>query len=207
VHARALSLLALPVLLALPAPASAATLTADRACYPAGADGRIVGEGFLPEVPWTATLDGAAAGSGTTTATGAVDVDLSAPEPTGSGREQAYDLTIGAGSTSASVRFRASRTEVTLKPSSGRPGTWRARFKAVGFGAGARLWLHRVDPRGRNRGDVALGTATGACGGLRSPMIRVLPRGARSGTWKLTVDTTPVRGTSGPRVVVKVAVG
>jgi hypothetical protein len=206
VHPRTLSLLALPAVLILAPAAPAATLSADRACYPAHEAGRITGTGFAPAVPWTATLDGSPAGRGTTAADGTVDLDLEAPEPSGSHDEELLRLALSDGTSSASVSFKISRTAVTLSPSSGRPGSWRARFRAVGFGEGAQVWLHRVDPRGRLRGKVPLGTATGACGGLRSARVQVLPRHARGGIWKLVVNTSPLRSAPGPRAIVKVAV-
>jgi hypothetical protein len=206
VRPRALALLVLPAALALPTAAPAASLSADRACYPANADGRIVGAGFLPDIPWTATLDGSPAGRGTTGADGTVDLDLTAPEPSGSGNEELLRLALSDGTTSASVDLRVSRTAATLSPSAGRPGSWRARIRAIGFGEGAAVWLHRVDPRGRVRGDALLGTAAGACGGLRSERVLVLPRKARPGVWKLVVNTSPRRSAGGPSAVVKIAV-
>jgi hypothetical protein len=206
VRPRALALLVLPAALALPQAAPAATLSADHACYPVDAIGRILGAGFLGSAPWTATLDGSPAGSGTTAGDGTVDLELTAPEPSGSGNEELLRLAVRDGTSSATVDLRVSRTEATLSPSAGRPGSWRARIRAIGFGEGAAVWLHRVDPRGRVHSDQLLGTAAGACGGLRSGRVLVLPRKARPGTWKLVVNTSPRRSAGGPRATVKIAV-
>jgi hypothetical protein len=177
------------IALAVPAVASAATLSVDpvKPCYRSGETVNLAGTGFTPNVPngVNVTRDGSAFGSLSTDALGNVAGRLNLGEDSGR-RTSTYVATdVTNPVLTASLQLTVSAVEVNVRPKGGRPGR-RVRIGATGFTTGKNLWIH-VRKRGFKR-DFKIGRLKGACKRLVAKR-RVLPRGAATGVYTVQFDT------------------
>jgi hypothetical protein len=188
----------------LGSPALAANVRLNDACRAPGEVTEVRGTGFTAGSPFTTALDGVPLGLGTVDELGAASARFPAPAREGSYTVHVTDLLGGAASTPLTVR----RASLSLVPRPRTASGARVRFVIDGLGAdGDSVWAHWVAPGGHvtNR---RLGVAAGACGSLRTARRRLLPAGARSGRWRLQIDTRMSYSRSAtPRVVQNIRVG
>lgn len=200
----AIAIAALAAVLALPAGASAATVSTDRACYSAdGSDAVTVsGSGFAPGALVNILLDGKVAASPLTAgADGAVTTKLAVPNPPQGGptaHDRAYALRLQqADDAGAAASTSFSAVDVMADYTPGNASTLgKVRFMAFGLGLKAgsatpSIFIHYVDPRGKVKKTVALGKSKGPCGSIRrTKRMPVFPFNPRSGKWLLQFDTS-----------------
>ena len=197
-------------LLAVPAAASAATASVDRACYPGDGSSEIVvtGTGYTPNEAVNLMVGGGIVGVTTADASGNVRTTFPVPAPPTTGKsknDQGYAMSLVQGTLTATTAFRTARVVGDFSPSNGRPTSLRVRFSAFGFGVATptgqpmpKVYVHYVDPKHKVRRTITLGTGTGPCGTIAKTALRKLfPFDPRSGKWTLQFDTNPVyhRGT------------
>lgn len=175
------------------APAAAASLRADRACYVEGQPMRLQGSGFLPGAPLAVGGTGTSTLTGTADAAGAFGAILGAPDAgalgvDGVGRARlritATDTATGLqAATDVSVAAFAFGTSSGLKSARARR-TWRF----SGFVRSTKPIYGHFRHRGRTYANYRFGVPRGACGLLtaRAPGIPV--RNPRGGKWTVQID-------------------
>lgn len=136
---------------------------------------------------------------------GSIAVRLAAPAP-GQAEERPFRIAASDRAnpalTASAVRL-VSRFGVSVRPARGAPGGRRG-IMARGFTGGGTLYAHVV--RGRGKRTVLIGRLAGVCGTLTARK-RILPRRARSGTYRVQFDTRRAYSRKTvPRVVYKVPV-
>jgi hypothetical protein len=173
--------------------AGAATLTTDTRCYQETQEVVVNGAGFAPLSAVTITRDGEPLGTTQADANGAFRNKFDTPELPDEVRERVYALSATDMVNTAATRYRATRIFANFKPGSGNPATLQVRFTVYGFGLVQRrapVFVHYVNPKGKARRTVRLGTAIGVCGRIERTRERHLfPFEAERGTWILQFDT------------------
>lgn len=179
--------------------AGAATLTADRSCYVAGAPVTLAGTAFTPSS--AVTLAGIGSATAQTDPAGAFTAALPAPKPAtgrvGRTTATATDVAgVAAATTVSSIAQRAwSNAPVTGSPV--QRVTWR--FQGF-FTPGRAIYAH-VRFAGRTLANHRFGVPRGACGTLTARAARVPLRSAtslRSGVWRIKLDQARTYRTSTP---------
>lgn len=188
------------------------SVSTDRGCYVVGQTIQLSGVGFESGRTYVVTIDGVYLGSRTTDSTGSFTVPLR-PGGLPAGAAQHLDnLEVTDGTTSAQTSFMLTRSPgVRITNVAGGPRSLTGRFLVWGFsrtGVSLPLYLHYVGPSGNVRKTVALGTARGQCGYLRTGRRRVFPFSVSPGAWTLQVDTRPsyARHPVGPRVRIRAVI-
>jgi hypothetical protein len=169
-----------------PAPARAASLTADHSCYTPDESILLEGEGFTPE--GRVTL-GSSLGRLATIATdpdGGFTVRVTVPDAVGR-LALRFTATDRADRTRvAGTAIRIASVDVAIGLAARAP--WRWRIAAHGFIEWGALYAH-VRPLGSRRArTVRVGRLRGACGGL-AVSRRLLPAGARPGAYVVQFDS------------------
>jgi hypothetical protein len=183
-------LIAVGLLLAVPAVADAATLDAGRSCYFNDSLARLSGSGFAPDSPITFTVNGRELRETVTSdAAGDVLVRYDPPQPATEQR-LVIRATDSEGASARTVIFVSRKRRVTADPdSSANVRTWRAILKLFGFGRG-KAFIHYLDPDRDHRKTVRLGRLRGPCGRLKTDERRVMPfEDPDFGVWRLQFDT------------------
>ena len=175
-----------------PALAAAATIQTDLPCYLEGRQVEVKGSGFDPGASYTVLRDGQSVGTGTVRSDGSAGGTFAAGPLEDGVAERAYDLAVTDGRNQAATRFRVSRFRAEFTPSRGNPLRLRVRFSVFGFGrAGLPVYVHYLDPRGREARTLRIGTTRGTCGSLpRTKRRPLFPFRARAGRWRLQFDTS-----------------
>ena len=189
----------------LASPAAAAQVAVDRTCHAPGQSVRLTATGLWPDAAFTAWRDRTQLGAGTVDDAGVASATFPAPGTEGEYLLRVFDAVGNRGRTTLLVR----RPTVAVTPRPVDARTAVVRFRVDGLGAGAPpVWLHWVDPQGRHRRSVRLGTAAPPCGALVSEPRRLLPfRGVARGRWRLQLDTQKrYDPESRPRVVQRLRV-
>lgn len=184
---RSLAVAAGLVALAVPATASAASLTVtpQKRCYSSGESVNLLGSGFSPLGSATVTRDGTTLGSLQTDANGAFTGILTVAQTSGR-RTKTYTASDDAVPTlTASRQITVSAVRVDLSPGNGAPGR-RMSIKASGFTTGKTLWAHVT--KGRSKRTLKVGGLSGACGRLKTRR-RLLPQNAKLGLHTIQFDT------------------
>jgi len=184
---RSLAVAAGLVALAVPATASAASLTVtpEKRCYSSGESVNLLGSGFSPLGSATVTRDGTPLGALQTDANGAFTGVLTVAQTSGR-RTKTYTASDDMVPTlTASKQITVSAVRVDLSPANGAPGR-RMSIKASGFTTGKTLWAHVT--KGRSQRTVKIGTLSGACGRLKTRR-RLLPQNAKLGLHRIQFDT------------------
>jgi hypothetical protein len=169
------------------APAQAATLVGDQACYQEGEPVKVVGTGFTPNGRVDFSRDNLAASSLIADATGRVQGQIGAPSISPR-RERRFSLVATDASNPAnvgSITPLATVFDVTVAPLGGNPAR-RRRITVRGFTEGKTLYVH-IRRRGRGR-NVRLGRLKRPCGTKRVRK-RLFRRGAKTGTYRVQFDT------------------
>lgn len=177
--------------LALPATASAASLTAASTCAVGGNAMPISGTGFTPNTKITLTTNTGGSGSVTSDATGAFSTTVTAPTVHDF---TAHTLTITATDTTnpalaAGTQFGVVKGPFeTNFPVNGKPRQ-RVLWQFAGFVTGKPIYVH-LRFKGRTMANYRFGVASGPCGTLRAHAKR-LPAKPRYGTWSMQFDQVP----------------
>ena len=183
-------LIALGLVLAIPAAAGAATLDAGRSCYFNGFEARLSGTGFAPDSPISFTVNGRALRE-TVTSDAAGDVLVRyLPPRTDTERKLVIRATDSEGTSARTTIYVSRRRRVTADPdTSSNVRTWEAVLRLFGFGNGGRAFIHYVNPSGDHKKTVRLGMLRGPCGRLTTEKRRVMPfRNPQFGVWRLQFD-------------------
>lgn len=177
------------MILALPAAADAASLSAGKSCYPNGSKVRLSGSGFAPDSTIRFAVNGRTL-QGVVTSDQAGDVAVSySPPDTATEQRLVIRATDEEGTVARTTIFVTRELRVTADPpSSSNVRTWKAVFRLFGFGRG-KGYIHYVNPKGEFQKTVRLGRLRGPCGRLRSTRRRVMPFAEpQFGFWKLQFD-------------------
>lgn len=152
-------------------------------------DVSISGSGFTPSAEFTVTTDGnqASIDAPHTDALGNIDYHLFTPVGRfGPDQPIRLDVTDSAGVT-ASTSFLMVYRSLQL-PKRSRPNA-TVLWRGWGFPVDERVHVF-AEYRGRIRAHAVLGTATGPCGQI-SRRMRILPRHASDGLWRIGAGTSP----------------
>jgi hypothetical protein len=173
--------------LATAAPAQAAVLVGDQACYQEAEPVNLVGTGFTPNGRVDFSRDNLAAGSLVADATGRVQGEVEAPaiSPRRARRFSLVATDAANPANVASLAPLATVFDVTVRPLGGNPAR-RRRITARGFTEGRTLYVH-VRRRGRGK-NIKLGRLKRPCG-TKKVRKRVFRRGAKRGTYTVQFDT------------------
>ena len=169
------------------APAHAATLVGDQACYQEGEPVKLVAGGFTPGGRVDFSRDNLAAGSLTADAAGNVQGRIGAPSISPR-RERRFSLVATDAANpanAASITPLATIFDVTVAPLDGKPSRKR-RIAARGFTEGKTLYAH-VRRRGRGR-NIKLGKLKRPCG-TKKVRRRLFRRSAKNGVHTVQFDT------------------
>ncbi len=173
--------------------AGAATLRTDTRCYQETQEVVVRGAGFTPLATVNVARNGKVFASAQADVNGAFVGKFVTPVTPVEVRERLYQLSATDTINTAMTTYRSTKIFANFKPASGNPATLRVRFTVFGFGLVRRrapVYLHYVDPDGRERRTVRLGTAAGVCGRInRTKERRLFPFEARRGKWVLQFDT------------------
>lgn len=193
------------------APAQAAEIRVDRACFADPQDRQdtiqLTGSGFTPSAPYQVILDGQPlmGGNGSTDAAGNMSGRFVAPSVrtvSRVARQHRFRLSVREGVNEPTTSFTVSRLFASFKPATGNPTSLRVRFSLYGFSlqgdARPPVYVHYVGPSGRVARTTPLGNAAQACGFLRTSERRLFPFVPHRGAWRLQFDTRKryARGTT-----------
>lgn len=203
---RPVLLVALFLCAVLPASASAAQVSMDRACYfdNAGStpQAQVAGSGFPAASTATVSVDGTPLGQTAADAAGAFGGSFTVPPLFGGLFEEQHTLGVLAGGVAAQAAFSVSTIRGEFTPSSGNVKTLKVRFSVHGMNLAApkqTVYVHYIQPGGKLKTTIRLGIATGPCGHiLKTKRMRLFPFTAKSGRWTLQFDPkkTYRRGTA-----------
>lgn len=177
------------------APPSAAEAKArivlDPVCYLSGGTGMLTGRGFKPNATWTAKLRGTKQiGTGRVDGRGRVRARFTAPTYRGKSGTREITLSVTDGPNVASTTFLMSPLDASFTPRTGDPATLRVRWRVLGLGPNRGVYVHYLNPRGRHRRTIRIGTTRPPCGALKTGPIALFPFRYGYGTWTLQVDTS-----------------
>jgi hypothetical protein len=189
-----LALAALATLLAAAATANAAArakIVLDPGCYLSGASGLLTGSGFRPDASWTAKLSGSKQiGTGHIDARGRIRARFTAPRYHGTEGTRELTLSVTDGSRTASTTFLMTPLAAGFSPRTGDPATLRVRWRVLGLGAHHGVYVHYVQPNGRLKRTLRIGTTRGPCGALKTGPIALFPFRYVYGTWTFQIDAS-----------------
>jgi hypothetical protein len=185
----ALAVIAVTLALAVPAAASAATLSASplKRCYRSGEKVGLAGGAFPPGSPARSGGDGSSLGTAATDPSGAIPPGGTLTLAQRSG-EKVKTVTATDNSNPANVgslQLRVSAFAVGVRPRNGKPGA-RLRIKARGYLGRGTLRAHVV--KGRARRTVRVGRLKGACGS-GTFRKRLFSRDTPPGVYRVQFDT------------------
>ncbi len=173
--------------LAVAAPAQAATLVGDQACYQENEPVKVTGSGYTPNGVVNFSRDNLAFGTLTADPAGNITGTGAAPR-IGSTTQRSFLLEARDATNPAlvgTINPIVTRFGVTVKPRGGNPARQR-RIKARGFTEGRTLYVHvRRNGRGKN---IKLGRLKRPCG-VKSVKKRIFSRKAKPGIYTVQFDT------------------
>ncbi len=184
--------LALAALLTGAAGAQAkAKITLDPGCYLSNDQGVLTGSGFKPNATWTAKLSGTIElGSGRTDAKGRIRARFTAPVYKSTRGTRDYTLSVTDGPHVASTTFVMSPLTASFSPESGDPARLRVRWRVLGIGPDRGVYVHYVQPNGKLKQTLRIGTSDAVCGALKTGPIALFPFRYSFGLWRFQIDTS-----------------
>jgi hypothetical protein len=193
-HRHSILVLTTLAAIAASAPAAgAATIQTDTRCYQEQQEVVVRGSGFTPLSTVNVARNGKVFASAQADANGAFVGKFATPVTPDEVRERLYQLSATDTINTAATTYRSTKIFANFKPGSGNSATLQVRFTIHGFGLVRRrspVYLHYVNPKGRERHTILLGTAAGVCGRIeRTRERRLFPFRAQRGTWILQFDT------------------
>jgi hypothetical protein len=208
----------LPLTLLAPAAALAAVLGAgaaagaapkakivlDPGCYLSNGSGLLTGSGFRPRSAWTAKLAGTKQiGTGRIDARGKIRARFTAPRYHGTSGTRELTLSVTDGPHVASTTFLMTPLDASFSPRTGDPARLRVRWRVLGLGQHHGVYVHYVQPNGKLKRTLRIGTTRGPCGSLKTGPIALFPFRYSYGTWTFQIDTDHLyRATTKPRLLI-----
>ncbi|WP_445147704.1 hypothetical protein [Baekduia sp. Peel2402] len=195
---RTVAILPLALLLA-PAAAHGAQVQTDRTCYlqTAKTNVTVSGNGFTPGAPYSVALDGTPLTGGTNAIDtgGAFQGAFAPPSLEDDELERQFTVSAESETTMVSSKFTITRLKADFSPATGDPQKLKVRFSVAGFALNMPnpdVYVHYVDPKGKQKLTVRLGKATGQCGRIvKTAKRRLFPfTEPRLGKWQLQFDTS-----------------
>jgi hypothetical protein len=189
------------------APAGADTkprIVLDPGCYLSSGGGLLTGSGFRPNGRWTAKLAGTKQiGTGHVDARGGIRARFTAPQYHGTQGTRELTLSVTDGPHVASTTFLMTPLDASFRPRTGDPKTLRVRWRVLGLGARHGVYVHYVQPNGKLKRTLRIGTTRGACGSLKTGPIALFPFRYSYGTWSFQIDASHAyRATTTPRLLI-----
>lgn len=176
----------------------------DPGCYLSSGSGLLTGSGFRPSGSWTAKLAGTKQiGTGHIDARGKIRARFTAPQYHGTQGTRALTLSVTDGPHVASTTFQMTPLDASFSPRVGNPKTLRVRWRVLGLGARHGVYVHYLQPNGRLKRTLRIGTTRGPCGSLKTGPIALFPFPYRYGTWTFQVDASrEYRASTTPRLLI-----
>jgi hypothetical protein len=167
-----------------------AKITLDPGCYLSNDEGVLTGSGFKANATWTAKLSGTVQlGSGRTDSRGRIRARFTAPEYKGTAGTRDLTLSVTDGPHVASTTFTMSPLTASFSPESGDPARLRVRWRVLGIGPDRAVYVHYLQPNGKLRQTLRIGTSDAVCGALKTGPIALFPFRYSFGLWTFQVDT------------------
>lgn len=185
--------------LAIPAAASAATITLDHGCLRSGAGAKVgfTLAGFAPQSFVSLTDNNGLIDSVRVGDDGGFVGEYSAPSVSASGRDLRTVVASGDGGLQAAAQYTMIGLKVGMKPGKAKPTT-KVSFLAQGFveAVGKPLYAHFTYAKNQAAHKlvktVKLGTLQGPCGTLTSAKLTQLPlKKPKAGPYVIQFDTSP----------------
>jgi len=208
----------LPVTLLAPAAALAAVLGAgaagaetrprivlDPGCYLSSGSGLLTGSGFRADGRWTAKLAGTKQiGTGRVDEDGKIRARFTAPQYHGTRGTRELTLSVTDGPHVASTTFLMTPLDAGFSPRTGDPKRLRVRWRVLGLGPRHGVYVHYVQPNGKLKRSLRIGTTRGPCGSLKTGPIALFPFKYSYGTWTFQIDANHrYRATTTPRLLIE----
>ncbi|MBS1871101.1 MAG: hypothetical protein JSS99_15735 [Actinobacteria bacterium] len=177
-------------------------------CYLSGGTGLLTGSGFRPRATWTAKLSGTKQiGTGHIDARGKIRARFTAPQYHGTSGTRQVTLSVTDGPHVASTTFLMTPLTASFSPRTGNPQTLRVRWRVLGLGARHGVYVHYVQPNGKLKRTLRIGTTRGACGALKTGPIALFPFRYRYGIWTFQVDASRAySAATKPRLLIQFAI-
>jgi hypothetical protein len=169
--------------------ATRAKIVLDPGCYLSGGTGLLTGSGFRPLGAWTAKLAGTKQiGTGLIDARGRIRARFTAPRYHGTAGTRELTLSVTDGPHVASTTFLMTPLDASFSPRTGDPATLRVRWRVLGLGEHHGAYVHYIQPNGKLKRTLRIGTTRGPCGSLKTGPIALFPFRYSYGTWTFQVD-------------------
>lgn len=160
-------------------------------CYQSGETGLLTGSGFRPRAAWTAKLAGTKQiGTGTIDARGRIRARFTAPAYHGTEGTRELTLSVTDGPHVASTTFLMTPLAASFSPRIGDPQTLRVRWRVLGLGEHHGVYVHYIQPNGKLKRTLRIGTTRAPCGSLKTGPIALFPFRYAYGTWTFQVDAS-----------------
>lgn len=158
-------------------------------CYLSGGTGLLTGRGFRPSAAWTAKLAGTKQiGSGRIDASGRIRARFTAPRYHGTNGTRALTLSVTDGPHVASTTFAMTPLNASFSPHTGDPAKLRVHWRVLGLGPKHGVYVHYLQPNGKLKRTLRIGTTRGPCGALKTGPIALFPFRYSYGTWTFQID-------------------
>lgn len=173
-------------------------------CYLSGEKGLLTGKGFRPDGLWTAKLAGTREiGTGRIDEDGRIRARFTAPRYSGTAGTRELTLSVTDGPHVASTTFLMSPLSAGFSPRVGDPASLRVRWRVLGLGAHHGVYVHYIQPNGKLKRTLRIGTTRGPCGSLKTGPIALFPFRYAYGTWTFQVDASSrFSPTTKPRLLI-----
>src|SRR3954452_4737001 len=170
--------------------ATKAKIVLDPRCYLSHGSGLLTGSGFRPRSAWTAKLAGTKQiGTGRIDASGKIRARFTAPQYHGTSGTRELTLSVTDGPHVASTTFLMTPLDASFSPRTGDPARLRVRWRVLGLGQHHGVYVHYVQPNGKLKRTLRIGTTRGPCGSLKTGPIALFPFRYSYGTWTFQIDT------------------
>lgn len=167
-----------------------AKIALDPGCYLSNDKGALTGSGFKPNATWTAKLAGTKElGSGRTDGRGRIRARFTAPVYEGKNGTREMTLSVTDGPNVASTTFLMTPLTASFSPESGDPARLRVRWRVLGIGPERGVYVHYLQPNGKLKRTIRIGTSDSVCGALKTGPIALFPFRYTFGIWTFQVDT------------------
>jgi hypothetical protein len=171
--------------------AARAKVVLDPGCYLSGGTGLLTGSGFQPNAAWTAKLAGTQQiGTGRIDARGGIRARFTAPRYHGTVGMRTVTLSVTDGPHVASTTFTMTPLTAGFSPRTGNPATLRVSWRVLGLGLHHGVYVHYLQPNGKLKRTLRIGTTRGPCGSLKTGPIALFPFRYVYGTWTFQVDAS-----------------
>jgi hypothetical protein len=163
----------------------------DPGCYLSSAEGMLTGRGFRANGSWRAKLGGdKQIGRGRIDARGKIHARFTAPVYHGTQGTRKLTLSVTDGRNVASTTFMMTPLNASFSPRTGDPATLRVRWRVLGLGERRGVYVHYVQPNGRLKRTLRIGTTRGPCGSLKTGPIALFPFRYAYGKWTFQIDAS-----------------